>query len=56
LARKSQTPGANGQSLPQGMIDLVTTGDGRVHLALVGHMPYPKTATLSSEEATEIRS
>ncbi len=36
------------------MIDLVQSGDGRVHLALVGHMPYPKTATLSSAEATEI--
>ena len=36
------------------MIDLVKSGDGRVHLALVGHMPYPKTATLSSAAATEI--
>jgi hypothetical protein len=36
------------------MIDLVKSGDGRVHLALAGHMPYPKTATLSSEAAIEI--
>jgi hypothetical protein len=36
------------------MIDVVKSGDGRVHLALAGHMPYPNTATLSSEAATEI--
>ena len=36
------------------MTDLVKSGDGRVHMALVGHMPYPKTATLSSEAAKEI--
>jgi hypothetical protein len=36
------------------MVDLVESGDGRVHLALAGHMPYPTTATLSSEAATEI--
>ena len=36
------------------MTDSVKSGDGRVHLGLVGHMPYPKTATLSSEAATEI--
>ena len=36
------------------MTDSVTSGDGRVHLGLVGHMPYPQTATLSSEAATEI--
>ena len=36
------------------MIDLVKSGDGRVHLALAGHMPYPTTATLSSQAATEI--
>src|SRR5207247_573306 len=36
------------------MIDLVKSGDGRVHLALAGHLPYPNTATLSSAAATEI--
>ena len=36
------------------MTDAVKSGDGRVHLGLVGHMPYPQTATLSSEAATEI--
>ena len=33
---------------------MVKTGDGRLHLALAGHMPYPKTATLSPAAATEI--
>jgi len=36
------------------MIDVVKSGDGRVHLGLAGHMPYPSTATLSSAAATEI--
>src|SRR6478672_12151864 len=49
-----RTSATAGRDESRGMIDLVKSGDGRVHLALAGHMPYPTTATLSSQAATEI--